>query len=232
MTTQANPSDRITTASGKEVTFTFFAHSTFAIDFDGKRIYNDPVAGFLGDVASLPKADAMFIGHHHYDHMEVEAVEALRGEECTIVCDTTTASMLPAKGIIALRPGEGTNVCGIEVQTLPAYNSTEGRTDFHPQSRGDLGYILNIGGTRIYIAGDGEPTPEMMALRDIDIAFLPVNQPYTMTEEQASEVLHAIRPRVFYPYHYGQVEHRTDLEKLTRLTADIEGMEIRIRPME
>ena len=76
------------------------------------------------------------------------------------------------------------------------------------------------------------PTPDMLALRDIDIAFLPVNQPYTMTEEQASQVLHAIRPRIFYPYHYGQVDHKTDLELLGRLIADLPDTEMRIRPME
>ncbi|MBQ8863288.1 MAG: MBL fold metallo-hydrolase [Rikenellaceae bacterium] len=232
MTTQANPTDTFTTKSGKVLTFTFFAHSTMAIDFDGRRIYTDPVAGFLGDPAALPKADAMLIGHHHYDHFEAEAVEALRGADCRILCDVTTASMLPEGWAVALHPGDSDSVVGAEVVTLPAYNTSEGHTDFHPQSRGDIGFVVDFDGVRVYIAGDGEPTDEMMALRDIDIAFLPVNQPYTMTEQQASAVLHAIRPRVFYPYHYGQVDHRTDLALLSRLVSDIEGLEVRIRPME
>ncbi len=90
--------------------------------------------------------------------------------------------------------------------------------------------MLTFGGTRIYIAGDGENTPEMESLRDIDIAFLPVNQPYTMTVDQAAEAVRALRPKIFYPYHYGEVEEKTDLDRLVRM---LEGVtEIRIRPME
>ena len=90
--------------------------------------------------------------------------------------------------------------------------------------------VLTIGGTRIYIAGDTEPTPELQALRKIDIAFLPVNQPYTMTVDQAVEAVKAIRPTIFYPYHYGEVEEKTDIDRLAR---ELEGVtEVRIRPME
>ena len=214
------------------LTFTFFGHATLGIDFNGMRIYVDPVTGFMGDVNALPKADIILATHHHYDHMEVEAVAALRSDDCTIICDTTSASMLSEFGPTAVTPNQHLTACGIEIETVAAYNTSEGHTDFHPQSRGDVGYILHLGGLRIYIAGDGEPTPEMLSLRDIDITFLPVNQPYTMTEEQASTALHTIRPRIFYPYHYGQVDHQTDLAKLQELVSDIEGMEMRIRPME
>ena len=226
------PTDIYITKSGEPLVFTFFAHATFAMDWQECRIYNDPVAGFLGEVEALPKADGMLIGHHHYDHMEVDAVMALRGEGCTVMCDATTAGMLPEGVATAVAPGDTLAAFGIDIEVLPAYNSTPGHTDFHPQSRGDVGYVLTVGGSRIYIAGDGEPTSDMLALRDIDIAFLPVNQPYTMTEEQASQVLHAIRPRIFYPYHYGQVDHKTDLELLGRLIADLPDTEMRIRPME
>ena len=90
--------------------------------------------------------------------------------------------------------------------------------------------VLTIGGTRIYIAGDTEPTPELQALRKIDIAFLPVNQPYTMTVDQAVEAVKALKPAIFYPYHYGEVDEKTDIDRLVR---ELEGVtEVRIRPME
>ena len=111
-----------------------------------------------------------------------------------------------------------------------AQNRFEGRQQFHPREREDCGYVLTIGGTRIYIAGDGENTPEMKALHGIDIAFLPVNQPYTMTVDQAVDAVKAIRPAIFYPYHYGEVEEKTDIDRLSRELTDV--TEIRIRPME
>ena len=118
----------------------------------------------------------------------------------------------------------------VKIEAVAAYNTTQGHLQFHPKAREDCGYILTIGGTRIYIAGDTEPTPELLALRNIDVAFLPVNQPYTMTVEQAVQAVKAIRPTIFYPYHYGEVEQTTDLEALS---AALEGItEVRIRPME
>ena len=116
------------------------------------------------------------------------------------------------------------------MEAVPAYNTSEDRQQFHPREREDCGYVLTIGGTRIYIAGDGENTPEMKALHGIDIAFLPVNQPYTMTVDQAVDAVKAIRPAIFYPYHYGEVEEKTDIDRLSRELTDI--TEIRIRPME
>ncbi|MDE7305665.1 MAG: MBL fold metallo-hydrolase, partial [Alistipes sp.] len=115
---------------------------------------------------------------------------------------------------------------------VAAYNTTEGCLQFHPKQREDCGYLLTIGGMRIYIAGDTEPTPEMKALRDVDIAFLPVNQPYTMTVDQAVEVIRHMKPVLFYPYHYGQVEEQTDLDRLAREVEALGTTEIRIRPME
>ena len=93
-----------------------------------------------------------------------------------------------------------------------------------------MGYLLEWDGLRLYVAGDGENTPEMKALQAVDVAFLPVNQPYTMTVDQAVDAVRSLRPRIFYPYHYGQVEERTDLERLRR---ELEGItEVRIREME
>ena len=118
----------------------------------------------------------------------------------------------------------------LKVEAVAAYNTTDGHLQFHPKEREDCGYVLTIGGSRIYIAGDTEPTPELKALKNIDIAFLPVNQPYTMTVDQAVEAVKAIRPTIFYPYHYGEVEEKTDIDRLAR---ELEGVtEVRIRPME
>ena len=130
-----------------------------------------------------------------------------------------------------MRPGSvATPRDYVKVEAVAAYNTTPGHLQFHPKEREDCGYILTVGGTRIYIAGDTEPTPELRALRDIDIAFLPVNQPYTMTVDQAVEAVKAIRPAIFYPYHYGEVDEKTDIGRLVRET---EGLtDTRVRPME
>lgn len=130
-----------------------------------------------------------------------------------------------------MRPGSvATPLEGVKVEAVAAYNTSQEHRQFHPRAREDCGYVLTVGGTRIYIAGDTEPTPELKALRNIDIAFLPVNQPYTMTVDQAVQAVKTLAPTIFYPYHYGQVEEKTDLD---RLASELEGVtEVRIRPME
>jgi L-ascorbate metabolism protein UlaG (beta-lactamase superfamily) len=118
---------------------------------------------------------------------------------------------------------------GLHIRAVAAYNTSEGHTDFHPQAREDCGYIFTLGGTTIYVAGDTEDNDDVLALEGIDIAFLPVNQPYTMTVAQAVRVIKAIRPSIFYPYHYGQVDEPTDVEALARMLQDI--VDVRIRPL-
>ena len=114
----------------------------------------------------------------------------------------------------------------IKVEAVPAYNYSEGRTQFHPKGR-DNGYILTVDGLRIYIAGDTEDIPEMASVKDIDIAFLPCNQPYTMTTEQLVKAAKTIKPKVLFPYHYGQ----TDVTNVpSQLQAD--GINVRIRHYE
>ena len=132
-----------------------------------------------------------------------------------------------------MRPGSiATPRDYIKVEAVAAYNTTREHQQFHPKLREDCGYLLTLGGTRIYIAGDTEPTPEMKSLRDVDVAFLPVNQPYTMTVEQAVEAVKTLRPKIFYPYHYGQVEEKTDIERLVREVEALGTTEVRVFPME
>jgi L-ascorbate metabolism protein UlaG (beta-lactamase superfamily) len=261
MKTEKFPSDVIKTAEGGDLKITFFAHASLAFEYGGRYIYNDPVSDFAdystlpkadlilvghehGDhldaaaIAALTKPGTVVFGNE-------TAVEALGHGEVlahgdSVAFDFPTADMDPFQ----LFPGkELPRAPHLFVEAVPAYNTSPSQLGFHPAARKHNGYILTFGGiadaaegriaggTRVYIAGDGENTPEMMALRDIDIAFLPVNQPYTMTEEQAAQAALAIRPKIFYPYHYGQVEHRTDLAKLQKLLEG-SGIEVRVRPLE
>ena len=224
------PTDTVQDREGNKLTFTFFKHASLSISIGERHIYNDPVSEYA-EYALLPKADAVLITHSHYDHFDRAAVDDITTRHSTIICDKTTAEALDGEAVV-MTPGIKTKLEGnIEIEAVAAYNTTEGHTDFHPKAREDCGYIITLdSGTRIYIAGDTELTPEMLALTDIDIAFLPVNQPYTMTVEQAIEAVKAIRPKIFYPYHYGEVEEKTDIERLKR---ELEGItDVRVFPME
>lgn len=222
------PADTLTARDGRPIVLTFFKHASLAIDFDGRRIYVDPV-GAYADYAHLPKADAVLVTHSHYDHLDRAAVEMLRTSSTAVVCDKTSAEAFDFD-CYTMTPGASAEPFeGVRIDAVAAYNTTEDRLQFHPEEREDCGYVLTLGGTRIYVAGDGEPTPEMLSLTGIDVAFLPVNQPYTMTVDQAAEAVRAIRPAIFYPYHYGEVETVTDLDRLAREVAGL--TEMRVRPM-
>lgn len=224
----AYPQDSVVTREGATVRFTFFAHASFAIEYEGRHIYIDPVGEF--DWESLPKADVVLVTHSHYDHLELATIEKIAGEQCAIVCDKTSAEAFE-HDCTTMTPGAVAEPFeGIRIEAVPAYNTTEGHTDFHPKAREDCGYVLTLGGSRIYVAGDTEDNDDVLALANIDVAFLPVNQPYTMTVEQAARVVSALRPAIFYPYHYGQVEQKTDIEALRKA---VDGVtEIRVFPME
>ena len=226
----AYPSDTVSTRDGQQLTLTFFKHASIALSAgEGRVIYIDPVHSYA-DYGRQPKADLILVTHSHYDHLDREAIDQLATRTTEILCDRTSAESFDTNCHV-MRPGSvATPRDWVKIEAVAAYNTSDGHRQFHPREREDCGYILTIGGTRIYVAGDTEPTPEMAALRDIDIAFLPVNQPYTMTVEQAAEAVKSFRPAVFYPYHYGGVDTPTDVEALA---AALEGVcEVRIRPLE
>ena len=223
------PQDTIPTRTGGEVTLTFFKHASLALATEGRYIYVDPVNSYA-DYSHLPKADVIIVTHSHYDHFDRAAIDKLSKKSTVIVCDKVSAESFDFD-CITMTPGLSTEpIEGLKIEAVPAYNISEGHLDFHPKAREDCGYILTIGGTRFYIAGDTENNDDVKAVKDIDVAFLPVNQPYTMTVEQAVDAVKAIKPAIFYPYHYGEVEQKTDIDRLAQELSDV--TDVRIRPME
>lgn len=233
-------SDVVTTAEGTELRLNFYGHGSIGFEFKGYKVYVDPVSDYAR-YDTLPKADMIVLTHEHSDHLDSAAIAALSTPLTAVVGNPTAIEALGAGTVLAhgnewnFTPadGERRDAPIFRVFAVPAYNTSEKKLAFHPAERLHNGYIFDFGGTKVYVAGDGEDTPEMLGLatEKIDIAFLPVNLPYTMTEEQAARAVLAIRPKIFYPYHYGGVEHKTDLAKLAKLI-ESSGVEMRIRPLE
>jgi L-ascorbate metabolism protein UlaG (beta-lactamase superfamily) len=219
--------DEFKTKSGKTVKFHALVHASIRIEYDGKEIEIDPVRK-LGnktiDYAAMPKADFVFVTHEHGDHFDKEAIKILSREGTQLIMNKRCADMYGPCGVLA--NGQSAQFGDISVDAVPAYNISEGRTQFHPKGR-DNGYILTIDGLRIYIAGDTEDIPEMKDVKNIDIAFLPCNQPYTMTTEQLVRAAKMIKPKVLFPYHYGQ----TDVSGVPAQLRG-EGIDVRIRHYE
>ena len=227
--TPAHPVDTFTANDSQPVRITFFAHASLAIEAHDKHIYVDPTES-AAEYARLPKADLVLITHSHYDHLDRAAIDDVTTRNSMIVCDKTSAETFDYE-CTTMTPGMTTDpFAWLHIEARPAYNTSEGRTQFHPREREDCGYLLTVDGVRIYIPGDTEDTDELLSLRNIDVLMLPVNQPYTMTVDQAVRVVKAVRPKVFYPIHYGQVDTPTDIDRLVR---ELDGVtEVRIRPME
>ena len=218
--------ERFATASGAPVEIILIKHGSLAISYNGLSIQVDPVEKYgkpTDYAADFPKADVILVTHEHFDHFDKEAIAALRKEGTVLVTNARCAEMLGwgtalANGESATLPGD------IHLDAVPAYNTTEGHLQFHPKGR-DNGFVLTIDGLRIYIAGDTEDIPEMAALRDIDVAFLPVNQPYTMTVPQCVAAAQSFSPKVLIPYHFGD----TDLSSLPDL---LPGIKVLLRQMQ
>ena len=209
-----------------DIIFALFGHASIGLEWDGKHVYLDPCCE-EADLESLPKADAILITHHHDDHFDPKAVEILRKSDTVIITNAVVGAEVEGAEVL----GEGNRTfmnSWLAVEAIPAYNVE--RTQYHPRSRGDNGYIVEMAGRRTYVAGDTELTPEMVAVEEIDYLFLPVNLPYTMTVEMAVEAARAIRPRVFYPFH----TIGTPAEEIARIPELLkdEGFEVVVAPME
>ncbi len=227
VTTDTYEVDAFKTKSGKTLKFHALVHASIRIEYDGCEIEIDPVTK-LGnktiDYSSMPKADFIFVTHEHGDHFDKNAIKLLTGENTQLITNKRCADMLGYGEIMV--NGQSATFGDIAVEAVPAYNNSEGRTQFHPKGR-DNGFILTIDGLRIYIAGDTEDIPEMQNIKDIDVAFMPCNQPYTMTTEQLVKAAKMVKPKVLFPYHYGQ----TDVKGIPSQLKD-SGIDVRIRHYE
>jgi L-ascorbate metabolism protein UlaG (beta-lactamase superfamily) len=217
--------DTIKTETG-DLKITFIGHATLMFEYQGKVIHVDPV-GSAADYSKMPKADIILVTHEHFDHFDPKALKTLQKDSTKLILTKACAEKIA--GGTVMKNGDVLTVEGLKIEAVPAYNIINKRPDgapFHPQGVGN-GYIINFDKTRVYVAGDTENTPEMKQLKKIDIAFLPMNLPYTMTPEMVADAARAIQPGILYPYHYGQ----TDTKKLVELLKDTK-IEVRIRKLK
>lgn len=204
----------------------FIGHGTLMLTFKGKVIHVDPVSR-AADYSKLPKADLILLTHEHGDHLDARAIKTIRKSGTEVVLTEVCAEKVA--GGVVMQNGDARTVMGLKIEAVPAYNIVHKRSGgqaYHPKGRGN-GYVITFGDKRVYIAGDTENTPEMKKLRKIDVAFLPMNLPYTMTPEMVADGAKAFKPKALYPYHYGQ----TDPNRLVELLKDTKGIEVRIRKL-
>ena len=209
------PQDTFKADNGTDLTFTYYGHASIAIENEGRRIYVDPV-GESVDWAAEPKADLVLITHDHYDHLDTNVVKILTGD-ATLYTKMEVGQTIEPFG-------------DVSIEAVPAYNISPDQLDFHPKVRGDVGYVITMAGERIYVSGDTEDNEDVLAIRDIDYAFICCNKPYTMTVDQCVRVVKAIRPKVFIPYHYGGTEIKTDMDALQDSLKEVTT--VLVRPLE
>ena len=217
--------DIIKTSAG-DLKITFIGHGTLIFNFGGKVIHVDPYST-LADYKTLPKADLILLTHEHRDHLDLKALNAVRTEKTLLVLTETSAKQVP--GGMVMANGDVKTVEGLKIEAVPAYNIVHKRDTgqpFHPRGVGN-GYIITFGDKRVYVAGDTENIPEMKGLKNIDIGFLPMNLPFTMTPEMVADAAKAFKPKILYPYHFGE----TDPSKVVSLLKGTE-IEVRIRKMK
>jgi L-ascorbate metabolism protein UlaG (beta-lactamase superfamily) len=212
--------DDLSTSAGV-VHITPIQHASFLIEASGKVIYVDPAQGSYD---GRPKADLILITDIHGDHMVPKIVAGLTRPGTVILAPEAVAKTITEARVI--RNGETQEVAGWKIEAIPMYNLTRGPSPgklFHDKGRGN-GYVLSYGGKRIYISGDTEGVPEMRALKNIDVAFICMNLPYTMTPEEAADAVRAFHPRVVYPYH----SRGSDVKGFEK-ALEGSGIEVRLR---
>jgi L-ascorbate metabolism protein UlaG (beta-lactamase superfamily) len=217
--------DTIKTSTG-DIGITFIGHGTLMFQYNNLVIHVDPV-GQYANYAKLPKADIILVTHHHGDHLDKTAIATIKKPSTDIILTATCAREIKSGTI--LKNGDTKVVQGIKVEAVPAYNLVNKRDTgepYHPRGEGN-GYVFTLGKVKIYVAGDTENVPEMRKLTGIDIAFLPMNLPYTMAPEMVAKAVRMFNPKILYPYHFGN----TNVQELLELLKDKQDLKIMIRKL-
>lgn len=206
-----------------EIRITPILHGSVQLELGDTVVQVDPSS--RSDYSALPKANLILVTDIHGDHMDKEAIGSLTQDGTELVVPAAVAEELGSGTVLA--NGDRRQVGGVLIEAVPMYNLERGPEEgklFHDKGRGN-GYILTWGDKRIYLAGDTACIPEMRALEDIDVAFVPMNLPYTMTPQEAAECVAAFKPAIVYPYHY----RGSDLEAFRDGLAQVPEVEVRIR---
>ncbi len=212
-----------------DLEITFIGHGSLMFKFNEKIIQVDPFSD-VADYSKLPKADLVLITHEHFDHLDMKAL-SLTLKENTIVLmpEKCKSKATDIKNVEVVKNGDKKELFEVTIEAIPAYNLVHKRDNgefFHPKGQGN-GYVLTFNDKKVLVAGDTENIPEIKGLKDIDIAFLPMNLPYTMTPEMVADAAKTFKPKILYPYHYG----KTDTNKLVELLKDDKSIDVRIRKM-
>ncbi|MCX7654964.1 MAG: MBL fold metallo-hydrolase [Treponemataceae bacterium] len=216
--------DEFATSIGK-LEIVFVGHASLAFQVGTVTIHIDPQSRYT-DYAKWEKANIILITHEHGDHLDIKALETLAGPTTRIITTQAVRNKI-GRGEV-LEHGKTFTEGRITIRAVPAYNTTAGREMYHPKERKDNGYIISFGTFRIYVAGDTEDIPEMASFGPVDVAFLPMNQPYTMTPQQVASAARMIKPAILYPYHYSS----TNPQELIPLLVQEKGIEIRVRQLQ
>ena len=220
-------SDVVSTSEGDLKMF-FIGHSSLMFVYSGKVIHIDPDTR-EADYDMMPEADLILVTHQHADHFDMTAINHILQKDTRVVMTRTCMGQLEDFKATVMRIGDTATIIGVGIEALPAYNIKHKQNNwkpYHPKGEGNA-YLLSFGNTNVLIGGDTENVPELKALRDIDVAFLPMDVPFTMTPEMVADVAKSMRPRILYPYHYVN----TNPERLVELLKDEKDIEVRIRDL-
>ena len=227
---QRPAADMIQTANGP-LTIQPIFHAALVLTWNKQTIYVDPYGGAKA-FKGLAAPDLILITHTHSDHLDSVTLNSIKTSKATFIVPKAVADKLPAdlkSKCIILANGERTNQKGISINAIPMYNLPESPDSFHPKGLGN-GYILTLGGKTVYISGDTEDIPEMRALKNIDVAFVCMNLPYTMDINKASSAVLEFKPKIVYPYHYRGKDGLSDMEGFKKLVnAGNKDIDVRLR---